>query len=147
LTATAASSLPGGTATGSSPDKSTTKGKGKGLRKRKTTEPTTPRAANWVTGELKGILLAALAHWENYRGSRTGDESRRTSEELKAAFVAATQAENRPVARTRTAEVLDRKLKDTRRLAVSHRTGTRCTEYGTVGQIPCTREAPRFVRS
>ena len=121
LTTTAASSLPGVTAKGSSPDKSTTKGKGKGLRKRKTTEPTTPRAANWVTGELKGILLAAPTHWGDYRVSRTGDRSRRTSEELKAAFVSATPAENRPVARTRTAETLDRKLKDTRTKYVATR--------------------------
>jgi len=96
----------GVTASGSGKNKSTTKSKGSG--KRKTSEPPTPRAPNWAAGELKLFLTVAPTHWASTRGSRTGEKSRRTIEEVIADFVAATPAENRPVARMRRTTALDR---------------------------------------
>jgi len=85
-----------------------------------------------VIGELKGVLAVAPTHWDDYRGSRTSDKSRRTSSELIEAFVMATPAENRVVARARTAAALDRKHKDTRTKYVAtsrnfRRTGLSCS--------------------
>jgi len=113
------------------PDKSSGNEKGsttgKASRKRKTTDPPAPRAPNWVIGELKGVLAVAPTHWADYRGSRTSEKSRRTSSEVIDAFVMATPAENRVVARTRTAAALDRKLKDTRTEYVATRRNLRRT--------------------
>jgi len=53
-------------------------------------------------------LLGGLSRQQN------GRQEPPHQREHKATFVSATPAENRPVARTRTAEALDRKLKDTR---------------------------------
>jgi len=100
---------------------------GKAPRKRKASDPPAPRAPNWVFGELKGILAVAPTHWADYRGIRTNEKSRRTSSELMEAFFAATPAENRVVARTRTAVALDRKLKDTRTKYVETRKDLRRT--------------------
>ena len=104
-----------------SADKDVTPTKGKVSGNHKATEPPAPRAPNWVAGELHTVLSVAPAHWESYRGSRTGDKSRRTGEELTAAFVTATPVENRAVALKRTAASLDRKLKDTRTRFVATR--------------------------
>jgi len=93
----------------------------KASRKRKTTDSLAPRAPNWEIGELKGVVAVAPTHWDDYRGSRISDKSRRTSSELIEAFVMATPAKNRVVARTRTAAALDRKLKDTRTKYVATR--------------------------
>jgi len=69
----------------------------------------------------------APTHWADYRGSRTSEKSRRTSSEVIDAFVMATPAENRVVARTRTAAALDRKLKETRTEYVATRRNLRRT--------------------
>jgi len=104
-----------------SADKNVTPTKGKVSGKRKATEPPAPRAPSWVAGELHAVLSVAPAHWANYRGSRTGDKSRRTGEELTTAFVITTPVENGAVALKRTAASLDRKLKDTRTSFVATR--------------------------
>jgi len=96
----------GVTSSDSGKNKSTTKSKGSG--KRKTAEPPTPRAPNWAAGELKSFLTVAPTQWASTRRSRTGERSRRAIEELMEDFVAATPAENRPVARTRPTTALDR---------------------------------------
>jgi len=80
-----------------------------------------------VIGELKGVLAVAPTHWADYRGSRTSEKSHRTSSELIEALVMATPAENRVVARTRTAAALDRKLKDTSTKYVATRRNLRRT--------------------
>ncbi|OSX73807.1 hypothetical protein BU14_0326s0001 [Porphyra umbilicalis] len=104
-----------------SADKDVTPTKGKVSGKRKATEPPAPRAPNWVAGELHAVLSVAPAHWASYRGSRTGDKSRRTGEELTAAFGTATPVENCAVALKRTEASLERKLEDTRTIYVATR--------------------------
>lgn len=57
-------------------------------------------------------MTAAASHWAEYRGSRTGDNKRRTEEILPKAFVDATPPENQVQARTRLIGSVDKKIKN-----------------------------------
>lgn len=60
------------------------------------------------------MLTAATTHWAAYRGSRTGDKKRRSGAALLEAFVNATPAKDRRLALTRTADSINKKIKNMR---------------------------------
>lgn len=72
---------------------------------------TSPRSENFTPRECTGVLAAAASHWSASRGSRTGDKKRRSGAPILEAFVNATPAKDRPLARTRTADSIKKKIK------------------------------------
>ncbi|KAK1863395.1 hypothetical protein I4F81_005951 [Pyropia yezoensis] len=74
----------------------------------------TSRSKNFTPGECIGVLTAAETHWAAYRGSRTGDKKRRSAAALLEAFVRATPAKDRHLAQTRTADSINKKIKNMR---------------------------------
>lgn len=74
----------------------------------------TARSRNFTPGGCVGALKATANHWAAYRGSRTGDMKRRTGAALLAAFVTASPSKDHELARTRTADNVNKKIKNMR---------------------------------
>ncbi|KAK1865324.1 hypothetical protein I4F81_007857 [Pyropia yezoensis] len=74
----------------------------------------TPRSKNFTAGECVGMLTAATTNCAAYRGSRTGDKKRRSGAFLLEAFVNATLATDRRLELTRTADSINKKIKNMR---------------------------------
>eukprot|EP00168_Porphyra_purpurea_P013819 TRINITY_DN388_c0_g1_i1.p1 TRINITY_DN388_c0_g1~~TRINITY_DN388_c0_g1_i1.p1 ORF type:complete len:309 (+),score=76.34 TRINITY_DN388_c0_g1_i1:736-1662(+) len=91
----------------------------------------TSRSKNFTPGECVGVLTAAATHWAAHRGSRTGDKKRRSGAALLEAFVSATPAKDRPLALTRTADSINKKVKNMRSRYIDTCQGLKSTGMST----------------
>lgn len=77
------------------------------------------------------MLMAAITHWAAYRGSRTGDKQRRSGAALLEAYVNATPAKDRRLALTRSAESINKKIKNMRSRYMDTHQGLKSTGMST----------------